>query len=310
MDIVTDAVFSVCVFIYHNIEQLENTIKSIYKQMYVSIELIISDDGSISSKDVQLEKIKSVIKPYQDRFENVILNVNQNNMGTVKHINKILPMTTGKYLCLLGSGDCLYKDDTLIMVAEYLTNEKYEVCFSKRILKLNEEKQIVLPEKRIIKAFYQKGDSLLNLCCREVNYITTIGSFFTRALLERYNGFDENFILLEDAPFFLKLLFARTEIGFIDEITCIHEKGGISNQRKTNEILKKDSLKTLTEIKYPRRNELRWFSRRVVIFKYNMRNSRKTFSKLCALIFYPDAALFLVLLVVRDWLVRVRFIKN
>lgn len=301
-------IFSVCIFIYKNLEGLERTIKSIAEQTYQNIELFISDDHSCECAFYCQQYIENILKPYREKFLNIFININQQNLGTVKHINKILPQVSGEYLCLLGSGDCLYRTETLKAVVDFFIQNPYDICFSKCQLNLNKNKNLVLPEKRVIKAFYKKDRTLLNLCCREVNHLTTVGSFFKRDLFEKYGYFDEGYILLEDAPFFLNLLFQDIPIGFIDEITCLHEKGGVSNQKKMNAVLAADSLKTLIELKYPNRNQLTRFTKRVVIFKYCVRAGHSLKSKLLSCFLYPDAALFLAAFITKDWFKRIRYL--
>lgn len=299
--------FSVCVFVYNNIEGLEKTIRSVFGQSYPNIELFISDDHSDNLINAK-QYIERIAEPYKNRFQKLMVNVNAENVGTVKHINKILPLTSGNFLCLLGSGDCLYKPDVLSKAADYLLTHDCDICYSKRKMQLNAKKYIVLPSKRISKLFGRKDDALLNICCREVNHITTIGCFFKKKLFQEHGFFDENYILLEDAPYFLNLLFQRVPIGFLDEITCLHEKGGISNRKKTCATLEADSIRTLTDIKYKRRRQLTWLTQRVVVFKYQLRTTDKMFIKLLNCFKYPDAALFLVFFVMTDWIKRLRYL--
>lgn len=303
-------VFSVCVLIYKNLEGLEDSIKSVFDQTYQDIELFISDDHSTDSCEFQKQRMEYILQPYKKRFKSVHINVNQENIGTVKHLNKLLSQTNGKYICLLGSGDRLYEKNTLRSIAQFFCSSSYNVCFSKTQLNLNDHKSIILPEKRVIRALYKQDDTLLNLCCREVNHLTTIGSFFTKELFETYGYFDESYILLEDAPFFLNLLFQNVEIGFVDEITCIHEKGGISNRKKTGTVLKRDSLRTLTELKYPNRSRLNWFTNRVVSLKYCLRTPDNMTAKIAGCLKYPDAVLFMALYVFQDWLHRKRYLER
>ena len=113
---------------------------------------------------------------------------------------------------------------------------------------------------------------------------------------------------MEDAPFFLRLMFQDVPFGYIDKITCIHEKGGVSNRKKKSDILEKDSLRTLTDIKYVNRNRLNNYSKRVVLFKYKFRTTDKLLKKVVACIIYPDAAAYILWLCIKDWFYRIRFL--
>lgn len=303
--------FSVCVFIYKNIQDLEQTIRSIAAQKNVTIELLVSDDFSVPAVENQREKILKIIEPYRESFAQIAVNVNRERIGTVKHVNKIIHQSQGRYLCLLGSGDWLYAENVLAdVVATFEAHEQYSICFSKTMLKLSDSKTELQPGKRVIRALQKGNDAILNLCCREVNYLTTIGSFFRRQSLIEFGGFDESYILLEDAPLFLEWMFSGRKIGFLDEITCLHEKGGVSNRKKTDVLLQNDSVRTLTEIKYPRRDQLDWFTRRVVIFKYYLRTGQPFWKKLRTCIGYPDAGAFMLWLIFMDWFERKRYFES
>lgn len=300
--------FTICVFSYNNLDSLETTIRSIYKQTYPDIEVIVSDDCSAVSDISVRTKINNIIGPYKNKFRRTYINVNQKNVGTVKNINMVLPQIKGKYICLLGSGDQLYKEDVLEKVVNFFKNTDYLLCYSKQLMPLTLNKQIIYPQHRVIKAISRGNKDLLKLCCREVNHITTIGAFFTRKIFEKYEKFDENYVLLEDAPFFLTLLLDGVKIGFLDEITCIHEKGGVSNSKMKNKLLEKDSVKTLLEIKYPQRDKFDKFTQRILKFKYKVRTGKKLLDRVYACVWYPDAALYLMIFLLKDWIKRKRFL--
>lgn len=304
-----EIIFSIYVFIYRNVADLERTIQSVYEQNYAKMELIVSDDHSIEDCNRQYQIINKIIEPYKLKFDKVIINVNKENMGTVKHINAVLPLGTGKYVCLLGCGDGFYNSDVLQKIYYHFQLNDSLVCTSKRIIYLNEKKNVVLPNRRIVRYINKSSQQLLNLCCREVNYIVTIGTFFKREIFVKYEYFDETYYLMEDAPFFLKILLEGEKISFIDQITCFYARGGVSNRKKIDERLSKDSIRTLTEIKYPNRKKLGIFTRRVVSFKYMLRGSNDWKVRLKGCVFFPDALIFMVFFVIVDKISRMKYLE-
>lgn len=285
--------FSVCILSYNNLETVEESIKSVYQQENVDMELIVSDDCSWDDKAQTQNYIERIIEPYRDKFCRVVINVNEHRLGTVKHLNTVLKILRGDYYCLLGSGDCLYTSSVLKDVIRHLQENETLICTSKRMSINASGKKMIMPGKRVIKA-YSDEHRLLALCCREINYIYTIGTFFTKEIFEKYGGFDESYYLLEDAPFFLNLMFENEPISFLNEITCYYAPGGISNKKKVNSLLEKDSVRTLTNIKYPRREQLDFFTRRIVEFKFGVRQSDNVLKKLATAIKYPDATLYML----------------
>lgn len=285
--------FSVCILSYNNLDSIEESVKSVYQQKEVDMELVVSDDCSWEDREKTYDYIEKIITPYRDGFSRVIINVNEHRLGTVKHLNVVLKSLEGDYYCLLGSGDCLYTPSVLRDVVEHLQKTQALLCTSKRKSVSSTGREMIMPGKRIKKA-YSDQKRLLALCCREINYVYTIGTFFTKELFEKYGNFDESYYLLEDAPFFLNLMFEGEKISFLDEITCYYAPGGVSNKKKVNPYLEKDSVRTLTHIKYPRRRQLDSFTRRMVEFKYGVRVSDSIIGKLRTAIKYPDAAVYMV----------------
>lgn len=307
-----DDPFLAAVFTYNNLDGLESTIRSLYCQTYPSIALYISDDHSRMNGENVRDRIEAIVKPYRHRFIAVTININSHNMGTVRHINLVLRSTKERCFCLLGSGDRLFGPDTIKDVMYFFRKHpNLDICVSKRRLQLSKAKSIVLPPQKIVKRLKEGDlDRILNLCCRDVNYITTIGTFFLRDLFERYGEFDENYVLLEDAPYFLNLMFAGEPFGFLDKVACVHLAGGISNRIGSNPILEADSVRTLVELKYPRRFQLSRFSRRVVTVKYLLRCNLSLRSIVKCLFLYPEAVFYLFTLVVGDWITRKRFLRK
>lgn len=297
--------FLVCVFCYKNTDNLEKTIKSIAMQNYTSIHVIVSDDHSIDDVALQKKRIENITELYKDRIPQIEINVNASNMGTVKHINYILKKTDERYICLLGSGDELYDQDSLLGVVTFFEkNPEKLICTSKRLMCFPSGKEIVRPGEKTMKIIKQGGRCLLNYTCRGVNPVISIGTFFTRPLFEKYGYFDENYILLEDAPYILHLLFSDVSIGVLNEITCKYDTGGISNGKRRNKQLIIDSIETLRNIKYKRRAELSFFTKRIVTVKYFLRVKKDIMSILKSCLCYPDAVLYLIYLSTKDWLSR------
>jgi len=123
--------FSVCVLTYKNLALLQSTIASVASQKDVRIELIISDDHTYSDCKKTLQYLKAVVSRYEGSFEGVKLFVNEKNLGTVKHLNRVLQYAEGQFLCLLGSGDCLFRPETLHEVFSYFSANSEPVCFRK-----------------------------------------------------------------------------------------------------------------------------------------------------------------------------------
>lgn len=86
---------------YKQEQYIREAVKSALSQDYDNIEFIISDDNS---PDVSFELMKAEVESYGKTY-NVILNENENNLGLVPHLNKLLKMAKGDIIVLAAGDD-------------------------------------------------------------------------------------------------------------------------------------------------------------------------------------------------------------
>ena len=275
------------------------------RQTYENIELIVSDDCTpvINVK----KKIEDIIRPYERRFANIIINVNDTNLGTVKHLNYILPKTEGTYITLLGSGDEFDSPDTVAQVVDYFErNANIDILIANRKLELPGGKTLLYPSHKYKKVLLQ-GDSekLLKYECRVGRQLSSIGTFYRKRIIKRYGFFDDRFVLQEDSPFFLRALYNKEEFGYINLDACVHKSGGVSNLAKKNPVFAQDCKNTLIYYKYPKRYEMDIFTRHVIELRYEIRVRNNYF----ACLKYPIATVYLAFVLFMDWIKRIRVLK-
>lgn len=303
-----DLIFTVCVCTYKNIEQLEQTLCSIANQDYKLIQLIISDDCSSENDENTKNYLQKLVSKHKNRFCDVIINVNRENLGTVKNINTILPYIKGEIVTLMGAGDEFADNGVATNIVKcFLADKTVEFVVSKVALVLTNGKKCYQPDKRYRKALMASDvDRLLQLESRGYCQLCSIGSFYRRSVYEKYGKYDERFVLLEDAPFSYKLLLQKSKVGYFDGITCLHYAGGISNSKCKNMTLERDSINTILYLKYPNCSKLDRFTQRVVEFKKTVRADKKLIQGCIA---YPDAACYILVEVIKDWIRRGRYLR-
>ncbi len=96
-----NSLVSVVIPTYNHQNYIQEAIKSIIKQTYKNIELIIIDDGS---KDLSYEKALELKPQCEKRFARVVME-KQNNMGCALTLNKLIKMSEGEYIYLIASDD-------------------------------------------------------------------------------------------------------------------------------------------------------------------------------------------------------------
>lgn len=92
---------SICLLSYNQEKYIEEAIYGLLHQDFENFELIISDD---CSTDNTYDIIKSIISRHKG--DNIYINRNDENLGIVKHVNKLmLNLVHGEYVMLCGGDD-------------------------------------------------------------------------------------------------------------------------------------------------------------------------------------------------------------
>lgn len=218
---------TIYILVYNNAEELPATIESVMKQTYTDAEIILSDDGSQNYDVSILERYAAGLRK---KFGQVRINVNETNVGTVKHLNRVLGMAEGKYLISCSSGDVLAGEDTVEKIVRAFERQK--------TLLLTTRRMDVMPEKEKVRPFALVGmllkftpGMLLNYMVRKKNVISGCCTFYRKELFERYGYFDERYHLVEDYPFYVMLLQKKVRFGWSGMVSVRHRMGGVSTGR-------------------------------------------------------------------------------
>lgn len=102
---------SVIIPSYNHAQWISNSIESVLKQSYKSIELIIIDDGSSDGS-------QDIINRYLHN-ERVKVLLNSYNIGQGPCINQGLNNARGDYICFLPSDDWYYPDAISLLVSRF-----------------------------------------------------------------------------------------------------------------------------------------------------------------------------------------------
>lgn len=218
---------TIYILVYNNAEELPATIKSVMKQTYPDAEVILSDDGSQNYDVSILEKYAAVLRK---KYERVRININETNIGTVKHLNRVFGMAEGKYLLSCSSGDVFAKEDTV---------EKIVGAFKKKkTLLLTTRRLDVMPGKKKVRPFVLTGillkfapGMLLDYMVRKKNVLSGCCTFYRKELFETYGYFDERYHLVEDYPYYVMLLQKKVRFGWSSMVSIHHRMGGVSTGR-------------------------------------------------------------------------------
>lgn len=284
---------------YNNIECLCETIDSVLRQTYDSIEYIISDDGTF---DFPLETIKDYIQKNRSSNLHCRFIIHEINVGTVRNANLAYEEANGKYILPLSCGDTFYSNITVEKIVERFKKTGCRIICASRCLvnekgapvrympcKLNQNKihKLNTAEKQhkafILREFYEMASGS--------------ATYMERKFWIDQGKFDEHYLLWEDGPFYEKITDKNEYIEFAyDLITINYRAGGVSTGSKPNSKLYQDLLLFNAELlKRIDLLKLKKFEYRKLSYFINKCEHNK---KIC--IEYPDVIIWKAVMYMRN----------
>lgn len=281
---------SVYVLMYKSIEGLSKTLDSIIKQDYPRIELIISEDGSGKIKE---EDILAYIEPYKKYFEKIVININNTNVGTIRHLNIVIKKSSGDILCGISPEDVYYDKNVIKNVVTYFLNNPQKVIVTSK--RLDETDNLIRPTKKLQNILVNHFEKYKKIMLRATPLISGAGTFYRREIFDKYGYFPEEFKLVEDASYYTKLVDKGVEFGFLDCITYVHAAGGVSDKSTTPHpwwVQDREYLYETWLMEIAKKED--WFSERCVKFHIQRVLKEKTFALIFLCLKYIDVCFYLL----------------
>lgn len=196
---------SVAVLTYNSSSYIIETLESIKAQDYPNLELVISDDGSI---DDTCQIIEDWLGCNNEKFKRAILIRSFRNKGTCKNYNQAVINTHGVYVKTLDGDDCLSTRGSISTYVDFCQQNNAEICVSD--VELFSEGEF---DKKYYRPIYDYYIECINepYECQKERIICELAIpdpalFFSRNLFDHIGGFDENYLLQEEWPFFYKAI--------------------------------------------------------------------------------------------------------
>ncbi len=224
---------SVLVLCYKNKNLLFGMLDTIFKQVYPSIQLIVSDD---CSEDFDVDEITAYINKHKcANIKSFTVLKNEENLGTVKHIAKAYAHVESDYFVFTAADDRFtYNTVFYDYVKAFLNNEEALWLVARANLVTPEYKKLdqTLPSFSD-KEYLQSGDPIkLYSRWSRRGIAIPCSMAFRKTGIDLVGGFDLSYNYIEDWPLELKLLRSKHMPIFLDKITALHSKGGITNSNQ------------------------------------------------------------------------------
>lgn len=229
---------SIVVVTYNFEDYILETLESIKNQSYSEIELIITDD---KSSDETVSIVSKWIDLNRERFSRAIFLKNEINLGVTKNINEGVKKASGEWIKVIAGDDILENNALKNYVSFINENPNVKIFFGRAqtfddVFK-KENFGKVLPGKEEEEFFYKSLNSKKKWLLKG-NPIPAPTSFIKRELLEKLFYFDERFKMVEDYPFWFKVLNSKEDIGYLPKVTVFYRKisTSVSAKKKDEEI--------------------------------------------------------------------------
>ncbi len=221
----TNPLVTVFIMIYNNVDALEETVASVMMQDYADMEVILSDDGSTKYDTDILREYEKRLKTV---FKNVKIHLCGENIGTVRHLNRIIGIASGKYLFSCSCGDCFARKDTVSSLVAQMEKKNALILTTRRIDRYPDRDK-TRPARWVGWALDLCPERLCDHMINKRNLLSGCCTFYTKELFDKYGLFDERYRLVEDYPYYISLLKKGVKIPHHDMITVVHRmSGGVS----------------------------------------------------------------------------------
>jgi glycosyltransferase involved in cell wall biosynthesis len=177
-----------------DVSLLKEAIDSVLNQSYTSWELCICDDASSD------QKLISLLKEYDESFENIKVKFRSENGHISCSSNDALSLATGEYVLLMDHDDLLSKDALYYVAKEICYNNKLKIIYS-------DEDKIDKLGRRFDPHF--KSDLNLDLLYSH-NYISHLG-VYQKELVDEVGGFRVGLEGSQDYDLLLRCLAKTNE---------------------------------------------------------------------------------------------------
>ncbi|MGB9489761.1 MAG: glycosyltransferase family 2 protein [Terriglobales bacterium] len=198
---------SVVIPAYKAASRIRKTLDSVYAQTYTNFEIVLVNDGSPDSKQLEDE-----IRGYDQR----LIYIKQENQGPSSARNTAIRAAHGKYIACLDSDD-VYLPEHLARLVSHLESNNLQLVYS--------DCYFIKGGKHVGRSFEREPQSppvtfeklLTEDCC-----VGTSAMMATRQAMIDAGLFDEHYWRCEDFDLWLRMSFRGAKMDLVPEVGMEH----------------------------------------------------------------------------------------
>lgn len=223
--------FSIVLLHYNQPAYVKNALNSIFAQTYNNIELIFADDASTQINIDDLRQYVDTNK--KENIHNIIWQINETNLGTIRSINRALEKATGKYLLFFAADDILDNENVVQSFADALASsagDVYMVSAQCHMMDKNLEKDFGIFVNPSFAFDFNNYSAVDQYKTFARNCFLAIGATAMKMeMFQKFGKFSEEYKLVEDWSYFLHLTRAGGKVQFHNFDALLHRDGGMSH---------------------------------------------------------------------------------
>lgn len=224
--------FSVVLIHYSQPVYIKEALNSIFIQDYDNIEFIFADD---CSSNLDLNDLKNYVE--KNRIENIkdiVWQINEKNLGTVKSLNQAIKKCKGKYILFFAADDKLFDEHVLSKFVKSFENcsddNVYMISAQCLFMDITLKKTLGLAVKPNFARDFNNYDSIMQFKTLSKFCFLPIGATCMRSeMFKKFGLFNEEYKLVEDWSYFLHLTRNGGKIKYCDFDALYHRDGGTSH---------------------------------------------------------------------------------
>lgn len=273
---------SAVILTYNRFDNLFNAIDSVINQDYLNMELIVSDDGSA---DFPYDEVDQYLKSNcPERIDNYRIITHKVNQGTVKNINGAYRIAEGDIILPLAEDDAFFDNTVVSRIVKEFEKRNCDVLITSRAVYDDHDKCVrIVPNSKEAKVLYTYDRKeiqysrfithrFFEVCSGSVLYVR-------KAFIEKWGYFDENYLLLEDMPFFADYIWKNFLNCAFDIVSIKYREGGITAKKNPYLIKDYQMYKNIGQIKHI--DELGWLDRSIVRYEIESFQEDEWIGKAC-----------------------------